>query len=386
MADRLDYELTEIELIGDIHSFKQQNESSAGNPGSPLLDQKPEEITTSQQVTPDAQTECILWKPVRLIQRRHGLVLAVLTPCFFSAQSVCIDVLTETIDSFQVVFMSVPIMVFCCFVVLLWTRVHPPSCSDSKHYLWLLVSSLCQTFNTCIFALVLSYLTVGDAVTIAYTAVIQVGLFSWLILKEPMRLFDLFFALLAFAGVIFIARPPFIFGINEDQGASKFNLLGVMLAFSVSCSGALLIIFNRKLSLLGVHSFFCLFFSSLVVFITSGIVCLILNRWKCPNLHEWLIALVAGTVYFFGYVVLFFALKAEKATLVTVIFTMEIVLAFLWQIFLLGILPPWTSYIGASLVLAACIGITLKNKPPSSDDQGTNENDAKVHDPGVSGK
>ncbi|KAJ8050959.1 Solute carrier family 35 member G1 [Holothuria leucospilota] len=303
-------------------------------------------------------------KSFAILRRRRGLLLASLPPLLFSVQSLLIDVLTETLDSFQVVFMHVPILMICCTVLVIYKGVRPSR--DYKHYLWLLGSGTCQAGNTCFLALAVTYMAVGDTVTIMYTALIQVGFYSWLILKEPVRLFDSVFAILAFGGVIFIARPPFIFRIGGGTPSYDIPLPGVIIALAGSCTIAFFVVFNRKLSKLGVNSFFCLFFNATSVVLLSGAMSFILNRWRCPTMQEWLYALLAGVCYVFAHITLFYALKFEIATLVTVVSTTEIVYAYLWQLIFLRMPPVWTSYVGAILIFVAGIGITMKNKPPPS--------------------
>ncbi|KAJ8051001.1 Solute carrier family 35 member G1 [Holothuria leucospilota] len=191
-------------------------------------------------------TACSFRKGILLLRRRYGLVLASLLPVAFCLQSLFVYVLTDTLDSFQIVFMLTPVYMICTFLLLLYARVRPPL--DYRNYLWLLGSGSTQATNTCLFTLSLSYLPVGDSVTVMYTAAIQVGFFSRIILKEPLRLFDVLFALLALAGVIFIARPPFLFRSNDQTSYNNVTIYGVVFALFGSSTLALYSVFNRKLS------------------------------------------------------------------------------------------------------------------------------------------
>ncbi|KAJ8050988.1 Solute carrier family 35 member G1 [Holothuria leucospilota] len=301
---------------------------------------------------------------IRLLRRRHGLVLAAIAPITFSFQSLLVDILTETLDSFQVVLIHVPLFMICCFLLVLYARVRPPK--DYKHYLWLLGSGASQSGSTCFLALALTNLSVGNTVTIFYTALVQVVFFSRIILKEQVRLFDILFAFVALGAVVFIARPPFIFGTNDHISGNDVTFQGIMFALAGSSSIAIFNVANRKLSTLGVNSYFCMFSNGTMVVFTSGVITLILQRWRWPTMHEWLFAALAGVTYVCSHFTLFYALKVETATLVTVIATTEIVYALVLQVAFLHQLPFWTSYIGTVLIIVACIGITLKNKPPPS--------------------
>ncbi|KAJ8050987.1 Solute carrier family 35 member G1 [Holothuria leucospilota] len=325
-----------------------------------------ENATVEGQITPtqDSQigTPSCFSRMVIQLRRRHGLVLAAIAPIAFSFQGLLIHVLTKTLDSFQVVFIYSPLFMICCFLLVLYARVRPPK--DYRHYLWLLGSGASQSGNACFLTLAFANMSVGNTVTILYTALVQVVFFSRIILKEKMRLFDILFAFVALGGVVFIARPPFIFGTYDHISGNDVTLQGIIFALVGSSTFAIFNVTNRKLSTLGVNSYFCMFSNGTMVVFTSGVITLILQRWRWPTMHEWLFAALVGITYVCAYFTLFYALKVETATLVTVIVTTEIVYAFVLQVVFLHQLPFWTSYIGTVLIIVACIGITLKSKPP----------------------
>lgn len=305
-----------------------------------------------------------LCEPLQFLRRRYGLVLASLSPFFFSIENLFVAVLNETLDAFQVVFMHVPILMICSLILVTYKGIRPPR--DYKQYLWLLGTGLFQATSVCFIALSLKSLAVGDAVTITCTCVIQVSFLSWLILKEPLRLFDLLFALLAFGGVIFIARPPFIFRSVVEISTYFVTFHGILFALAGSFAIAMYRVFSRKLFNLGVNGLFCIFFNVTATVILSGLFTFIFGRWRCPSMFEWLFSLLSGISYAFALVTIFYALKVETATFVTILGTLQILFAFVWQVLFLHLPPFWTSFIGAILTFVACIGITMKNKPPPS--------------------
>jgi len=72
-------------------------------------------------------------------------------------------------------------------------------------------------------------ISVGDAISIAFLNVFAAGLISYLWLKEPYSPVDAVFALIACSGVIFIAKPTFLFGQREDSYSSE-EMVGLMFA------------------------------------------------------------------------------------------------------------------------------------------------------------
>lgn len=306
----------------------------------------------------------ILCRPLQILSRRHGLVLASLSPLFFSIEHLFVAVLNETLDAFQVVFMHVPVLMICSLVLMIYKGVRPPR--DYKHYLLLLATGSFQAIAVCFIALSLKTLAVGDTVTITRTCVIQVSFLSWCFLKEPLRILDTLFALLAFGGVIFIARPPFIFRNILGLSSSDVTFHGIFFALAASFGIAMYTVFSRKLFRLGVSSLFCLFFNVTATVILSGLFTLIFSRWRCPTMLEWLFSLLAGVTYALAIATMFYALRVETATLVSILSTLQIFFAFLWQVIFLHLPPFWTSYIGAFLIFVACIAIPVMNKPPPS--------------------
>lgn len=351
-------------IVAEDEKSGNEEKKSSEKTLNTIRKEKPTRHSVPAEDTQVDSTACSFRKGILLLRRRYGLVLASLLPVMFCLYSMFVYVLTDTLDSFQVVFMLTPVYMICTFLLLLYARVRPPS--DYRNYIWLLGSGSVQASNTCLFVFSLIYLPVGDTVTVFYTAVIQVGFFSRIILKEPLRLFDVVFALLALAGVIFIARPPFLFRSNDQTSYVDVTIYGVLFALFGSSSLALHSVFNRKLSTLGVNSFFCMFCNSTMAVRTSGVITLILQRWRWPTVHEMVYVMLAGVSYALGHLTLFYALKVETATVVNVILTSDIILIFVLQAIFLHLLPYWTSYIGATLIFMACIGITLKSKPPPS--------------------
>lgn len=178
-------------------------------------------------------------------------------------------------------------------------------------------------------------------------------------------MFDLIFALVAFVGVFFMARPPFIFGNSDQSSGNYVKYQGVLYATAGSSSIALFTVFSRKISSLRINSYFCMLFNVTVAVVISGVIALSLQRWRWLTMHEWLIAALLGAVYAGSYCTIFYALRVETATLVTVINTSEIVFAFVWQVVLLNQPPFWTSCVGAVLIFAACVRITLMKRETS---------------------
>ncbi|XP_071843208.1 solute carrier family 35 member G1-like [Apostichopus japonicus] len=302
------------------------------------------------------KTAC--WKCWNFLKDRYGLLLAILSAFTFATMSIIVKVLVQTLDPLQVIPISLIVTTIgsLCFV---WQqRVSlPTSCTD---YIWLFLSGVTLTSNTFCTVYSLSFIDAGNAVTILYTSVMLAGFSSWLILKEPLRLREFCFAFLALLGVVFVSHPSFVFGKDQMDTSDKENtLIGVGFSLGGAFSISLQYTFVRKQSQLGIHSLFSLFFNSTVAVIIGAVAVIASGKWIEPTFVEASLAMLCSCVYFVGQCALYLALKVEKVTLVTITLTIDIVFTFLMQYLLLHIASTWTSYVGALLIITACIGISI---------------------------
>ncbi|KAJ8035275.1 Solute carrier family 35 member G1 [Holothuria leucospilota] len=300
------------------------------------------------------------------VLRRYGILLALCAGISFSFVSLLLSILTNKVDSFLAVFLQSPVMFLGTAILLLLKRIPLPK--DWTHYPWLLLSGMCLSSNLLLISFALRCIEVGDAVTIVYTSLLQVGLFSRIILREPLKVFDFAFAAVGFIGVIFITRPRFIFRIDDDAVGNDTRLVGVVCALCVSVTYALLLVVIRKQSMLGIHSFTGMCFNAAIVSLSSGAISVYLNGWHSPSISEWLIALGVGFTLYIAQLAMHYALRVECATLVNMICTTEILFAFVWQFLFLHVSPTWTSVVGAVFVMAACIGVSLKSQAEAESD------------------
>ncbi|KAJ8034806.1 Solute carrier family 35 member G1 [Holothuria leucospilota] len=290
-----------------------------------------------------------------MLKFKRGLLFAAFSAAFYSVKNLCMEVvITNDVDPFQMLVMVMPLSTVGSLIWLLSKKIEPPQ--ELTHYLWLLFSGFLFTSFAIFFAFSVQNLDVGDAITVSFTSLIQVGVWSWIVLREPLRLLDLGFAVLAFIGVTFVARPSFIFGTNSRNNTT---LLGVCFALVSSVSIALLIVVLRKHQQLGINTFVSIFANSVVTIITSAICCTALQSWIFPAPQEWIFLELAGIAYFIAQSLACCALHYESATVVVITTTLEIVLTFLLQFAFLNVVPEWMSYIGALLIIASCVGMAL---------------------------
>ena len=158
-------------------------------------------------------------------------------------------------------------------------------------------------------------------------------------------------------GVIIIAKPEFIFGI-ESEAVHENRLLGTILASIAAMSAAFSMINLRKLKTTPV-AVVVMWYSATVI-VSGSIILIILNKLVLPTgLWTWSLLVGIGLCGIGDQFFLTVALKYETAGPVSVTRTFNIVLSFIWEVVLLSESIEWTSIMGASLVSSCVIILAL---------------------------
>ena len=202
----------------------------------------------------------------------------------------------------------------------------------------------------------------ADASTIVFSAPVYVSVFACVFLKEECGIFQTVITAVTIAGVLLISKPTFIFGYQHEAVQEvALRMEGSVIALISSLSTALTFILIRKLqktpAAVVINSFS-------IVSIVSGIVALALIRnlffeaagdlatgvgWPATAGEiGWMIG--NGLCGVFGQLCLTIALKVEEASLVSLARTIDIVMAFVFQILWLpSEAVHWTSLLERSL-------------------------------------
>ncbi|XP_071842010.1 solute carrier family 35 member G1-like [Apostichopus japonicus] len=297
------------------------------------------------------------------LRKREGIFLSLIAAFFFAVSGAFIDAIATTVNPFQLTSMKVPVLVVGTSSLMIAKHMHPPR--HLEQYLWLLPSGITLTGLNLFLAFSYKYMAFSDTVSISQLSLILTGVLSWIILKEPFRILDLLLAILAMTGVVLIARPSFIFG-TEDNIESNNAILGTVFALGVAVCGALAFVIVRKQSTIGIHPYQSSFANAVVMEILSIILCTTTSQWSCPSKREWWLSQGAGLSYFIGQITLYLGLAREKAAIVSIVFSFQIVFAFILQILVFQMMPLWTSLIGGLLVLIACVGTVMNRQKTSS--------------------
>lgn len=244
----------------------------------------------------------------------------------------------------------------------------------------------------------LSYLPISDATVLTFLIPTLTALVCFLWLREPFTLREALAALIAFSGVLLVARPTWLFpnppidpitGEPEANSLSSLSLtfhatgqtvpaplisptqrtLAVLAAilgtFGASMAYATIrVIGTRAHSLISVNYF------AAIATLGSALVLLI-----HPDLHfvmpesggQWGLIAVIGLTGFLLQFLLTEGLQREKGGRATNLMYSQLVLALIIERVIWGSTPPLESFGGAALIIGAAVWVTLQKNGDKGD-------------------
>ncbi|CAG7725061.1 unnamed protein product [Allacma fusca] len=206
-------------------------------------------------------------------------------------------------------------------------------------------------------ALVMSFASIhwiplADAATVIFTSPVFVSIFACICLSEMCGWFDVAMIALTLIGVLLVSKPSFNF-INTGSWTS---IGGTFCGLAAAMLTALAFIVLRQLK--HIHYSVTVFWFSFVLASFGAVLTIALDGFVMPSdLRSISECVGIGICGFFGQILLTKALQLENAGPVAVARTMDIVLAFFYQITLLHDTPDWKSYLGSVLVVS-CVLLT----------------------------
>lgn len=204
--------------------------------------------------------------------------------------------------------------------------------------------------------------SLADATVISFSCPVFTSLFACIFLKEKYSLWDILFTAFAFTGVILIVRPPFLFGSNAAKvtGSYSDHLKGTFASLGHAVFAAFTLVILRKMGK-SVDYFLTIWYYIVIGLVECVIILFVLGEWKLPNCGiDRLFLLLIGLFGLGGQVFLTKALQIEKAGLVALMKTMDVVFAFIFQIIFLNDIPTWWTVGGALCVVASSAGAAIR--------------------------
>ncbi|XP_006831220.1 PREDICTED: solute carrier family 35 member G1 isoform X2 [Chrysochloris asiatica] len=210
--------------------------------------------------------------------------------------------------------------------------------------------------------------SLADATVITFSSPVFTSLFAWIFLKEKYSLWDALFTLFTITGVILIVRPPFLFGSNPErmEGSYSVHLKGTFAAIGHAVLAALTLVILKKMGK-SVDYFLSIWYYVILGLVECVIILSILGEWSLPFCGlDRLFLILIGLFGLGGQVFLTKAIQIEKAGLVAIMKTMDVVFAFIFQIIFFNDVPTWWTVGGALCVVASSIGAAIRKWCQSS--------------------
>ncbi|KAM8924792.1 solute carrier family 35 member G1-like [Pelodytes ibericus] len=201
----------------------------------------------------------------------------------------------------------------------------------------------------------------ADATVISFSSPAFTCIFACVFLKEKCTVWDIFFMCVTITGVVLIARPPFLFGARIEGLEEDYSdhLKGTIAAVGSAVGAALAMVILRKMGK-SVHYLLSIWYYAVIGLLEGVIATTALGEWRLPvcGLDRWLLILT-GVLGLGGQAFLVKALQIEKAGTVSIVRTMDVVFAFIFQASFLNLTPTLLTVAGALCVVASTVGTTI---------------------------
>lgn len=229
----------------------------------------------------------------------------------------------------------------------------------------------------------LSWLEIADATVITFIVPTTTAIVCFLWLREPFTWKEALCSLIAFTGVLFVARPPWLFpqthrpssddpkvpvpSVSPEQRAlailiAIFGTLGASTAYAT-----IRVIGKRAHSLVSVNYF------SVIATLASFIIIMV-----HPDLHfvfpitilQWGFIAIIGVFGFLLQFLLTEGLQREKGGRATNLTYVQLVFALIVERLIWGTTPPVESLVGAALIIAAAAAVSLQKEASKGEGKG----------------
>jgi drug/metabolite transporter (DMT)-like permease len=217
-----------------------------------------------------------------------------------------------------------------------------------------------------------THLPLADATVLHFTNPVMTVLLASVVLGEKLRGRELALTALCLAGVVLVARPPFLFG----AAAAPFPPLAVAIALCGALGSAVAYVTVRAIGQ-SENPLVVVFYFPLVT--VPATLPFVIGNLVWPHAIDWLLLVGIGISTQLGQLYLTRGLQLEPAGRATAVGYLQVALAYVFGIVLFAEHPSLWSTAGAVLVLAGIVALGRgrdPNAPPSSPEL------ALVADPG----
>ncbi|KAF2648438.1 DUF6-domain-containing protein [Lophiostoma macrostomum CBS 122681] len=336
--------------------------------------------------------------------RNFGLLLVFIAQTCSSVMNVAAKLLTtgyeENFHPMQIIFIRMSCTTLLGAIYMLYQKT-PDFPLGKPGIRWLLVLRGTAGFVG-LFGLYysLTWLQFSDATVITFIIPTMTALVCFVWLREPYTWKEALAGVIAFAGVLFVARPPWLFPVEEqDPITNELGLtaekmasvlssvvgetadkppmtpaplspvhkaavisIGVVGAFMGATAYATIrVIGKRAHSLISVNYFAAIATvgSALILTVHPDLHFVMPQRWS-----QWGLMTIIGLAGFMLQFLLTEGLQREKAGRATNLTYLQLVFALIVERVIWGTTPPFESLLGAILIVGAAIWVSMQKNEP----------------------
>jgi drug/metabolite transporter (DMT)-like permease len=278
---------------------------------------------------------------------------------YWSIMSVCVKAAgARGVPWEQIVFARASFALVVTFIWLRAVGVSPWGQSRG----WLAIRGLFGTAGLMCFYYSVTHLPLGDATVIQYTNPAFVALFAVAVAGERLRVGEVAAALLCLIGVVFIARPSFIFG-----GESALPVFPVLVAVGGAVASAVAYAAVRRLGRTDYPLVVVLWFPLIATPITLPLA---LATSYVPGVVDLGLMAAVGLSSQMAQVRITQGLKLERAGRATTITYLQVVFAFLWGVTFFDEVPTLWTVVGTCVVIGTTLVLAVRREGAQEDREG----------------
>jgi drug/metabolite transporter (DMT)-like permease len=225
----------------------------------------------------------------------------------------------------------------------------------------------------------LQYLTLSDATVLIFLTPFCTAIAGALFLKETFRLSQALSGLVSLAGVVLIARPPFLFGdggipedapeaidplviiraVGEGSAAERMMAVGAAMVGVAGTSGAYISVraIGKQAHAMHVLAHYALYS---VIAATLGMV-IMKTPFVIPSRLDWFVLLILMGIFgFCAQVLMTMGLQRETAGRASMALYTQLIFATILQLVIFHATPEsWLSVLGMALILSSALYVAL---------------------------
>ncbi|KIL58915.1 hypothetical protein M378DRAFT_287577 [Amanita muscaria Koide BX008] len=313
-----------------------------------------------------------------------GLLLVVLSQVFSSMMNAVVKRLSAIdppVSASQVILVRMGITYSCSLVYMIATGVEDPILGPKGVRLLLVFRGISGFISLFGMYFSLQYLSLSDATVLTFLSPLCTAVAGAIFLKESFRLSQALAGVVSLAGVILIARPPFLFngsyGISTDapmtpippmdavsdekSAGMRMIAVGLSLLGVFGTTGAFVAIRAigkqaHTLHIMGAFALQSILATSLGMVMTK-------TPFVIPSRVEWFFLLfMVGILGFVAQVLLTMGLQREAAGRASMALYTQIIFATIFQLIIFHTYPSWLSVLGTTLILSSALYVAMNKE------------------------